>query len=399
MTPLNRGLLALSFSAIAAYGALFYAFALIAPPMAEELGWSRSAVFAGFSLTLLVSGVLAPFVGRIIDRDGGRFVLTCGALLAAISLAGFGLARDGAQFLAACVACGAAMAMSFYDAIFGTIARLSPKGARRAITLLTLAAGFASTIFWPLTHWLIEAQGWRFACFAFAALHGLISAPLLFFALRPAPQAEPEQNPAPESDSRDVTGPPTALASRGLAFSLLAVTTMAHGMVGNGVLLHLPPALAALGADPGHAILVGAVIGPAQVLSRFLDLSFGRRLSPMHLGLIAYGLPPAALLVLLLLPVGPASLLLFAAMYGFGAGLTTIARGVVPLKLFGPDGYGAMLGLIAAPAFIAMAAAPAGLALIWAHFGVAAMLWTGAGAAMTGFVSMAALAIRFPART
>ncbi|MET0606380.1 MAG: MFS transporter [Beijerinckiaceae bacterium] len=396
MTPLFRALVVLSVTLICSWGAVYYAYALTAPLIAEENGWSKPFVYAGFSLTMVVAGLASPWVGRAIDRHGGRVVMTAGSLVAALGLALLGLAHGEIAFLIACAVCGGGMAMTFYDAGFATLTWMDVGRARRAITIVTLAGGLASTVFWPLTQWLLTFLDWREVCLAYAALHALVCAPLHYFALPHEPISDHGRS-AP-LDQRALDAEPLQGRARWEAFGLFALLLVAQGFVSNGIAIHLLPALSDLGTDPRSAILVGSLIGPAQVSARLLDLAFGRVIAPMSLGLAAIAAMPLAFLVLLLAPLGGAALVAFALLYGFGNGLLTIARGVIPLTLFGREGYGGMLGLLAAPTLIVQAASPTVLAIASASLGVRPMLWICAASVTFAFLAMVGLAVRFSSR-
>ncbi len=395
MNQLNRALIVLSVTLICSWGAVYYAYGLTAPLIAAEFGWSKPFVYAGFSLTMIVAGLCSPFVGRAIDRKGGCAVMAAGSLVAGLGLTLLGLATGEATFLVACAACGVGMAMTFYDAGFATLTWMNAGRARRAITIVTLAGGLASTVFWPLTQWLLTMASWREVCFLYGALHALLCAPLHWFGL--ARQPHREENAAP-IDQRGMDSEPLKGRARWQAFALFALMIVMHGFVTNGMALHLLPALDALGADARTTILVGTLIGPAQVAGRIFDLFFGRFVTPMRLGIGAIAMMPLSFALLLLAPFGVATLIGFALLYGIGNGLLTIARGVIPLALFGREGYGAMLGLLSAPALTAAAAAPTALALISVAFGVRTMLTVCGAGVFTAFLAMTMLALRFSGR-
>lgn len=389
---LRRAVRALSATLIIAWGSVFYAYALTAPLIAQDAGWSKPFVYFGFSLTLLTAGVVSPWVGRAIDRRGGRLIMAAGSIVSAAGLAMLGAMRGEATFLVACALCGVGMAMTFYDAAFATLAWLSADRARRAITLVTLAGGLASTVFWPLTHALLTLADWRQVCFIYAALQAGFCAPLLALSLPRRRLSQPEPKP---TAMQTVSGAPLTGAARWRAFSLFAAVLVTHGFVTNGMVVHLLPALNALGADPPTALLVGSLIGPAQVAGRLAELFFGRLIRPMALGIIAVSLMPLSFLVLLALPLNLPTLAAYALLYGVGNGLVTIARGIIPLTLFGREGYGAMLGLLAAPALAAQAAAPTLLAFASSAYGATAVLAICGCVVLIAFMAMTALAWRF----
>ncbi len=394
---LRRVVWTLSTTLIIAWGSIFYAYALTAPMIARETGWSKPFIYSGFSLTLLVAGFSSPWVGRAIDRRGGRLVMAAGSIVSAAGLAALGAMRGEATFLFACALCGLGMAMTFYDAAFATLTWLNADRARRAITLVTLAGGLASTVFWPLTHALLNLMDWRQVCFIYAALQIGFCAPLLALALPRRRLPSPE--PALTAATQTALGAPLAGSARWRAFSLFASVLVTHGFVTNGMAVHLLPSLSALGADSQTALLVGSLIGPAQVSGRLAQLFFGQLIRPITLGIVAVSLMPASFALLLVLPMSLPTLVAFALLYGVGNGLVTIARGLIPLTLFGRDGYGAMLGLLAAPALVSQAAAPTLLAYISSAYGAMALMMLCAGIVVIAFLAMTTLAWRFGPRT
>lgn len=365
-----------------AWASSYYLPAVLADPIARGLGLPGTAVFAAFSAALLLSAVLGPAVGRAIDRRGGRGVLCLSNLVFA---AGLGLlaAADGPALLgAAWLVLGVGMALGLYDSAFATLAGLYGRDARGAITGITLVAGFASTVGWPLTAWLETEFGWRGACLAWAGLHLLFGLPLNRFLVPPAPP------PPPADAAASAMGADTP--PRG-AMALLAFVFAATWVVSTGMAAHLPRLLEAAGATPAGAIAAAALVGPAQVAARLVEFGLLRRLHPLASARLATALHPVGAAALIALG-GPAAAA-FAVLHGAGNGMLTIAKGTLPLTLFGPAGYGLRTGLLSAPARIAQAGAPLlfGLLLDRAGTGVLAV------SAGLGLASAAALlALRPP---
>lgn len=398
MTPLRRALLVLSVTQIIAWGVLFYAIALWGPRIAAETGWSDMVLYGGYSLALVGSGLWSPFFGRLIDRRGGRFAMTIGSLLGAAGLALLASARTEIVYALAWVVIGCAMAASLYDPAFATLARISgdaPARTRRAISFLTLPGGFASTVFWPLTLFLLHAFDWRQTAWLYAGFLLFICAPLHRFGLPGAD--ERESPPAPETqaaEARREKPPLTGKAARRAALLLFALVIAAHGFPTSALSVHVVRLLDLLGLTEGQAVLAASLVGPAQVGARILELLFGKRLSAINLGLVATALLPLAFLILLFVAVSPGAAMVYGIVYGASNGLVTIARGIVALSLFGPEGYGRTLGLIAAPALAIKAAAPPLFALGLTAFGPQAMLWMSLALAILAFGAMALLAFR-----
>jgi MFS family permease len=398
LKPLNRALLVLSVTQIIAWGTMFYAIALWGPRIARETGWSDLVIYGGYSLALVGTGLWSPFFGRLLDRYGGRFTMTIGSLIGAAGLALLASARHEIVYAAAWAIIGCAMAASLYDPAFATLSRISgdaPARTRRAISFLTLPGGFASTVFWPLTLFLLQSYDWRETAWMYAAFLLFICAPLHRFGL-PGP-LEHEPPPAPEkhaSETLQEKPPLTEKGARRTAFILFALVIAAHGFPTSALSVHVVSLLALLGLTEGQAVAAAALVGPAQVGARIMELLFGRRLSAIGLGLVATALLPVAFLILLSVTVSPGAALIYGVVYGASNGLVTIARGIVALSLFGREGYGRTLGLLAAPALAIKAAAPPVFALGLASLGPQAMLWVSFALGLLAFGAMALLAAR-----
>jgi len=365
-----------------AWASSYYLPAMLARPMAAELGVEQPTIFAAFSAALVVSALVGPHSGQRIDRWGGRPVLMATSVLFALGLALMAVAQGPVSLFAAWAVMGVAMGSGLYEAAFASLVRLYGHEARGAITGITLIAGFASTVGWPLTAALEHAFSWRGACWAWAGLHVFIGLPLnawLPKAEQPvaAPPSEPEATPDP-------TEPPLTTAV------LLAWVFAVTWFVSTAMAAHLPGLLAAVGAAPGVVIAIGALVGPAQVAGRLLEFGFLRRLHPLHSARAAALMHPlgAALLALAGAPVAAA----FALLHGAGNGILTIAKGTLPLALFGPAGYGHRQGLLMLPARLAQALAPWLFGLLLATLGTQ-VLWVSAGLALTALAALLMLHI------
>ncbi len=338
-----RTVAALGVIQIVAWGSTFYLPAVLSAPIVADTGWAYGTVTGGLSVALLASGLAARKVGRLIGAFGGRPVLAGGILLLAAGLVLLGLARSVPVYFGAWALLGVAMAATLYDAAFSTLGRIYGAQARPAITMLTLWAGFASTICWPLTALVTDAFGWRGACFFYAALHLALTLPLCLFAVPSVPRTSPIQGHATTPD-----------AATDLRFWCLAVAGSALAMIVSAVSVHLVPILMERGLTLAAAVSLGALIGPAQVGARALEFMGRGRHHPVWTMIVACVLIAAGLAAL---RCGvPAAAAVVA--YGAGAGLWSIARGTLPLALFGPLDYAPMVGRIAAPILIASATAP-----------------------------------------
>jgi predicted MFS family arabinose efflux permease len=354
---------ALGTSQTLAWASSYYLVAILADPMARDLKISTVEVFAAFSAALLISALLGPRVGRSIDRFGGREVLAASNLLFAAGLAMLGWAPNAIALWAGWLVVGAAMGLGLYDAAFATLGRIYGTGARSAITGITLIAGFASTVGWPLTTWGEVTIGWRATCYGWALAHLLIGLPLNVLVLpqlRGAASCEPPG--AAPSIAMDRT---MWLLGYGFAAGWIVSTAMAA---------HLPRLLEASGASTSAAIAAAALIGPAQVAARILEAGFLARFHPLlsaRLSALSHPIGAAFLLA-----GGGAFAMPFTLMHGAGNGILTIARGTVPLAVFGPENYGYRLGLLGAPARIAQAAAPLAFGALIEAQGSGALIWS-----------------------
>lgn len=362
-----------------AWASSYYLPAVFADPIAADLHLSRTWFFGIFSVALLLSGLLGPLAGRMIDRLGGRDVLAATNLLFAAGLVLLSFASGPATLAAGWLLIGAGMGFGLYEAAFATATGLYGAEARSAITGITLFAGFASTVGWPASAYFIHAFGWRGACLAWAALHLLVGLPLNRLMV-PRGHAAATHTAAAPAD---------AVALPGLMVVLAGVFG-ATWFVSTAFATHLPRLLEALGASTATAVFAGALIGPAQVAARIGEFTLLRRASPMISAQLATVLHPLGAAILAL--IGPAAAVPFVLLHGSGNGLLTIARGALPLALFGPSGYGLRTGILAAPARIFQGAAPLLFGLVLDRWGpYAALILSGT---LTGLSFLALLAIR-----
>ena len=381
-----------------AWASSFYLPAMLAAPMARELGVTGPTIYGLLSMALVISALLGPWAGRLIDRHGGRPVLMACSLAFALGLLVLAAAQGLAMLVTAWVILGAAMGFGLYDAAFAALVRLYGTAARTPITGITLVAGFASTVGWPLTA-LLEAQwGWRGACVTWALLHLVLALPLnamLPRQARPAPDVADVHEPQPASaaaaaapaPSRSTVGTGRAVLLAGI-FALMSV-------VSTGIATHLPAVLQAAGATLAVAVASAALMGPAQVAARLVELGLMRRRSPLLTARAAALGHPLA--VGLLFALGPLGALPFAVVHGLGNGLVTIVRGTLPLALFGAVGYGARQGWLTLPARLLGALSPWLFGLALARWGLGA-LGLSAALALAGLAGLMLLRLPPPLR-
>jgi MFS family permease len=339
-----------------AWASTYYLPAVFAGPICRSLHLSDSWFFGVFSAALLLSGLLGPTAGRMIDRHGGRDVLAATNLVFALGLVILSTSSGLAGLAIAWAVMGVGMGFGLYEAAFATATGLFRLNARGAITGITLFAGFASTVGWPASALFIHEFGWRGACLAWATLHLLVGLPLNRFLV---PKATPA---APDVEKPSL---PSGEVSRTMA--VLAGVFAASWFVSVAMATNLPRLLEALGATQAVAVGAAALMGPAQVGARLIEFSLLRHVSPLVSARLATMLHPlgAGLLVLF----GAPAAFLFTILHGGGNGLLTIARGTLPLALFGAKGYGLRTGLLAAPGRILQGGAPLLFSLVLDHGG------------------------------
>ena len=344
-------ILALGTTQTLAWASSYYLPAILADPIARDLGVSSNWIFAAFSASLVISALLGPRIGWQIDLVGGRSVLSISNLTLAAGLALLGFAYSIAMLIVAWLLLGIGMALGLYDAAFAALGRIYGDAARRSITGITLIAGFASTVGWPLTAWGLQNIGWRDTCFAWALAHIVIGLPLNFLML-----------PAVKGAKAAVAASTKPHIPIDRTMILLAFTFAAAWTVTGAMAAHLPRILEAAGATALQAVAAGALIGPAQVAARVVEASLLTRYHPLFSTKLACVTHPIGAVIVLL--GGGAAASVFAIFHGAGNGVLTIARGTLPLAIFGPQNYGYRLGIIGAPARMAQAAAPLAFGLL-----------------------------------
>lgn len=354
--PRVRVALALGTTQTLAWASTYYVPAILAVPMARDLGIPNAWVFGAFTVALLVMGAVGPLVGREIDRRGGRIVLAWSNVVVAAGLLLLAMAQNVAVMTAGWLVLGVGMAMGLYDAAFAALAGIYGRDARGPITGITLLGGFASTIGWPVSAALDAAYGWRVACVVWALVHILVCLPINI-RLIPGPARElGAVDPASHAGADE-----TEQQSR-RSIWLLAIMFSAAWFVTGAMATHMPRLLESMGAGGAAAIAAAALIGPAQVVARLVEFSLFRAIHPLISARLAVLLHPIGAVCLALLG-GPAAML-FAILHGGGNGLLTIVRGTLPLALFGSTAYGLRQGLLGAPARLTQATAPFLFALV-----------------------------------
>jgi len=361
------------------------------PQIAAERGWSGSFAMSGFSAALLAGSLVAPTIGRLIDRRGGHVVMTMGSLAGAAGLVALTVAAHPVTYIAAWMLVGVAMAASLYEPAFATLGRIFGAAARRPITLLTFVGGLSSTVSWPVTQLLLDAYGWRGCYLVYAALLVAVAAPLHAFAL-PRKRADPN---TPIRGTGVSLRPQPTLPPSGKPFYLVMAGFAAYAFIPSGLAAHLIAFFQRAGISPDMAVIIGMLFGPCQVLARLAEFAFGARAHPLYLARFALGLMASDFVMLAIVGVFAPSAALFYIVFGASNGLITIARGTVPLALFGAAGFGVVVGRLTAPWLVMQAAAPLVLAVVAEQFSDAAALTLTALCAVVALLCF--LAIRRPA--
>jgi predicted MFS family arabinose efflux permease len=347
---------ALGIAQIASWGSLFYAIGVLGPAMRRDLGVSELFLFGAFTAGLFVSGLVAPVVGRAIDRRGGRFVLCAGSLLGALASTLLAVAPNAELMVVGWLVAGLAMAACLYDPAFATLSQHAHENYRRAVTALTLFGGFASTVFWPLSHLLLEAWGWRATWAIYAGIHIFLCFPLHrlfvpdFHGARSGSGQARSDEPSPAFGDRRL---PWLAAS-------FAIATFVAGVIA----VHLINLLTTSGLTAAQAVTISMLMGPMQVAGRVIELGVSRRVKAVTVGLVAFALILLALVALISVEGFGIAAILFVIAFGCGNGILTIVKGTAPVELFGSRGLGALLGYLSRPVFLAKASAPAAFAAL-----------------------------------
>ena len=376
----------LGLTQIVGWGTTYYPLGALAGSVRDATHWSDTLIFGAFSASLLLSGLIARAAGQAVDRLGGRKVMLAGSLTAALARFILAVRATPTGWVAGWLIMAFAMRLATYDAAFATLTQIAGERTRRAISILSLFGGLASTLFWPLGHWLATQWGWQQAFLVYGLLHLFLCAPIHWFMIPPGTGTPAAR---PDGGSEGLTG-----SERQQAMAVFAAVLAFNGLVFSAVSAHVLQIFQSLGMASATAVVLAAMIGPFQVLARLAEIIFGRRLAPRELALVAFGLLPLALALAALGGFSLAALALFAVTYGASNGLVTIAKGVYPLALFGRRDYGATLGTLTTPSLFLNAAAPLLMAWSLSHFGTRFSLLICLVAGLASFTGMIWLARR-----
>jgi hypothetical protein len=376
---------------ILGWGSTYYAPALVAPLLAAERGWSLTFAVSGVTIGLVVAGLCSPLSTRLVHRLGGHVAIAAGALIAAIGLLALTFVTHRIAFVAAWIWLGLAMSLVLSDPSYVALAQIFRGGARRPMVLISMLAGLAGSISWATTYLLMQSGGWRTPYLFYAAALGLVAAPLVAFAL-PRPKAEPPAAAQPVSTEPVAVWPP-----RGQPLWLQFAGFAAYGFTISAMLAHFIPMAHRGGIDTGTAVAIAIILGPMQLAVRLFELTFGQRLHPLIMTRLAVATFMAAFVLALIFGFSIPTAIIFMVLMGAANGVMTIARGVLPLALFGHGGYPKAAGLLAAANLGAQSAGPLAMALVIEHASDNAAL-----AMLTGFIALAITcfaALRKPPKT
>jgi MFS family permease len=374
-------ILALGLTQNIGYGTLYYSFSILAPDMALGFGLSTGWIFGTLSVALLAGGLAAPWLGRALDKFGAGRVMTAGSGIAGIALILCALAPSAIPFAAALIATEMAANLVQYGAAFALLVQIRPAVAARSITYLTLIAGFASTLFWPITTYLHRHLSWQDVYLVYAAANLMICVPTHLWLSR---QLQTSRRSGARIDSAPHMPGSLSTPVRRTGFILMVSGFSLQSLVSSAILVHMVPLLSGLGLG-ALAVVAGSLFGPSQVASRLMNMLFGRDLPPFALAVISAALMTLSPAVLLLGAPSTTAAVMFACLFGFGNGLFSIVSGTLPLALFGSEGYGSLQGKALAARLIVSASAPFVMAV--------AMEWLGIFLSLAAAVGLGLLAI------
>jgi predicted MFS family arabinose efflux permease len=387
--PLARLIGGLGAGQIVGWGSSFYLPTILAHDMSADTGLSEEVIYGGVTVMLLVSAALSPSIGRRLDRGGARLIMTVGAVLTGLALLLLAGCFDLTSYLLAWAVMGGAGAMFLTNSCFVAVAQLAGAGARRAMTILMLFTGSASSVAWPILSYMNGAFGWRVTCVLLAIVHLLVLAPFHWWLL------------GMKVETLAVSGGSLVVQEalpperHRVAMLILVPCMCLSGFISWGLSVHIVDLLRHLGAAGEGAVWLASLLGVLQVSARLIDLAMGSRHSPLLLGIIASGLLSLSFAIPIsgLWPGSPAAA--FMLVYGIASGSMSLARVMMPLALFGSRSYGRTSGILSAFQNVAFAIAPLAYATIFERVGTAAALWMSFSA---GVITLIGLSLLFRMR-
>ncbi len=386
---LRRTSLLLGISQLVSWGVTYYLIGAFGELITADLGWSRVVVYGGFSAALAVMALSSPAVGRLIDRHGGRWVMTSGSVIGGFGCAALALVQTAPAYYGAWVLLGVAMRCNLYDAAFATLARIGGPTAKRPISHITLLGGLASTVFWPIGHALGVAWGWRTAMWCYAGF-ALLTIPLNLAI--PQGRYRAQNGTSPHEESPVLA---RGRKDRVVAGTLYATIVTLTAFLNSAMSAHMISILAGLGVALSASVWIAALRGIGQTLGRTTEVLFGRGLHPLDLNLGAALVLPLCFVAALASGVSIPAAIAFAFFYGAANGVMTITRGTVPLVLFDYRSYGSLVGNLLVPSFFVSAAAPIVYAFTIEHGGERMSLFVSIAVASVTLAAAVALKLKF----
>jgi hypothetical protein len=374
----------LGITQIIGWGTTFSSLTIFGTTIGVDLNFSREVVFGGITMMLLVSALLAPRVGRLVDSKGARPIMIAGSATAALAMIALAFTHGIVTYLLAWVLVGVAMPMMLSNTALVGLVQIVGSNARRAITGLMLLSGLTGTLFLPLNAMLLESVGWRNTYLIFALLHLLICLPIHAMVLR---RRDLDAMGVPRSGGGTIEGmlPPD---KRFAAFIMLSIWSCTEGLITWGLYMQIIDVFKGLGLSGAAAIGVWAMVGPSQASARFGELLFGGRCSILTTAFLSAILTTGSFLIILPFTTSVFVAGAFSICLGLGHGFFAIARNTLPLMLFGAREYGTYMGRLMLPQNIVNAGAPVIFAIAISRFHPSTALWLAAGAAFAGFVAV-----------
>lgn len=350
------------------FASSYYLSAILAKPIAADLGFSFQNYFLFVAAASIVTAVLAPILGKQIDRFGGRIVLPASSIVFAIGLTLMSQAVNPLTFLLAWLVTAIGMASGLYEAAFATVVEVLGQQARRTIAGITLLAGFASTIGWPITSYINEQFSWREAILFWAITHVVIALPLHLL-LPGYKKSDRRARRIERDDQKELQAKvqPVLVLLLAAMFIFGGVSQVAMGA-------HLPGVILSFGASSEFALFASTLLGPGQVAARLLQVAFSDFFTPVRVSWLALVLHPLGAAFLAF--QGEFGFAVFALLHGMGSGFLTVAGGVLPLYMFGSQNYGQRQGWIMAASHIVLAFTPAAFSLVLVAFRSGSLAFT-----------------------
>ncbi len=360
-----KSVLGLGITTTIGYGTLYYSITIMSEELSREFSWSKSFIFGILSLGILLGGLIAPSVGKLLDRHGAREIMSIGSLLCALGLFALSFIETKFDYILAILFLETVSVLVLYEAAFVAFSQLAGVKARLPIIQITLMAGFASTIFWPLITYLLTFMNFREVYQSLALFHIFLALPIHYFVLKPSLKVKNKDFKEESfNDCICLEGKhkKRSLILLAIAFSLIAIPITA-------MQTQFLSLLKGFGFEATTAVILGTIIGPSQVIARVLDIVFSKKATPMTTAVVSTSIMMLGLVALLFSGYSFYIALVFVILYGAGQGLSDIVRGTLPLYLFGKNGYGKTTGNLNLFRLIVTAMVPFGFAYILENFG------------------------------